>query len=92
MGNPRSEGFVATVVAVLAEERQRQGMSHERLAEAAGVHRSTVSRIERGLMNPTLYVVHSIAEALGIQLTDAIAKASEQTKLSPEHRGTRRSR
>ena len=75
---------MSRVVVLLAEERQRQGMSHERLASAAGVHRSTVSRTERGLMNPTLYVVHAITQALNLNLADVIAKAQASIEKPPK--------
>lgn len=75
MGKSRSEGFVARVVEILARERRRQGISHERLAEAAGVHRSTVSRTERGAMSPTLRVIHAMALALNLRISNVIIEA-----------------
>lgn len=78
VGNTRPERFVARVVEILAKERERQGMSHERLAEAAGVHRSTVSRTERGLMSPTLRVVYAMAEVLKLDLSAVIADAERK--------------
>jgi DNA-binding XRE family transcriptional regulator len=52
-------------------------MSHEKLADAAGVHRSTVSRTERELMNPTLYVLHAMASALRLTFSE-VANAAER--------------
>lgn len=78
MGKSQSEGFVKRVVAILERERLRQGMSHERLAQAAGIHRSTVSRTERGLMNPTLYVLHSMATVLKVDLSAVMSEAETQ--------------
>lgn len=78
MGNPRSEGFVARVVAILVKERLRVGMSHERLAKAAGVHRSTVSRIESGDMSPTLLVLHSICTSLDLEFSDVAEEAEKK--------------
>ena len=80
MGKSRSEGFVNRVVAVLRRERLRQGMSHEKLAESAGVHRTTVSRTERGLMSPTLYVIHAITLALGLEFSAVVAEAEGRRK------------
>lgn len=77
MGDARSEEFVERLVAILARERKRLRMSHERLADAAGIHRSTVSRIERGLMSPTLLVLHLMASALGLKFSK-IADAAER--------------
>jgi transcriptional regulator with XRE-family HTH domain len=75
MGKSQTEGFVERVVAVLMAERLRQGLAREKLADAAGVHRTTVSRTERGLMSPTLYVLHAMACALGLQFSDVVLKA-----------------
>ena len=80
MGKSRSEGFVANVVAILERERRSQGMSHEKLAGEAGVHRSTVSRTERGLMNPTLYVLHAMASALKLRLSEVADEAEERDR------------
>lgn len=52
---------------VLAEFRQRAGFSQEGLADRAGVHRTYVSQLERGLKSPTLDVLLRLASALGIQ-------------------------
>ena len=77
MGKSRSEGFVAQVVAILGRERRRQGMSHEKLADTAGIHRSTVSRTERGLMSPTMFVLHSMACALKLRFSDVALEAEK---------------
>jgi transcriptional regulator with XRE-family HTH domain len=40
------------------------GFSQEDLASAIGIHQSTISRIERGLMRTSIIRILSIAEAL----------------------------
>jgi transcriptional regulator with XRE-family HTH domain len=50
--------------AVIAEMRRSAGFSQEALAERAGVHRTYVSQLERGLKSPTLAVLMKLAEAL----------------------------
>jgi transcriptional regulator with XRE-family HTH domain len=42
-------------------------MSQEDLAEAAGVHRTYVSSLERGLRNVGLDNVYALADALGVE-------------------------
>lgn len=74
-----SQAYAERLVAVLARERKRQGLSHQDLADAAGVHRSTVSRTERGKMNPTLLVVHAMASAMRLSFAQ-IASEAEQTR------------
>ena len=46
--------------------RQARGWSQEDLAEAADLHRTYVSGIERGVRNPTISVVSAIARGLGV--------------------------
>jgi transcriptional regulator with XRE-family HTH domain len=45
--------------------RQRAGVSQEELADRAGVDRTYVSGIERGLRNPTIGIVARLAVVLG---------------------------
>lgn len=44
--------------------RQQQGLSQEDLASIAGIDRTYVSGIERGVRNPTITVLARFAEAL----------------------------
>jgi len=45
--------------------RQRVGVSQEELADRAGVDRTYVSGIERGVRNPTIGIVARLATELG---------------------------
>ena len=44
--------------------RQARGWSQEEFADLAGMHRTYVSAIERGVQNPTITVVEKLALAL----------------------------
>ncbi len=50
--------------------RQAKGWSQEELAEQAGMHRTYVSGIERGIRNATVTVLERLATALGVQIGD----------------------
>ena len=50
---------------VLREKREKLGMSQEEIAARAGVDRTYVSILERGLKSPTLETLEKICEALG---------------------------
>jgi transcriptional regulator with XRE-family HTH domain len=50
---------------VLRAKREKLGISQEDLAERAGVDRSYVSILERGLKSPTLETFERICIALG---------------------------
>jgi transcriptional regulator with XRE-family HTH domain len=52
--------------------RQRRGISQERLAELAGIHRTYIGDVERGTRNLALVNMTRIAEALGLRLSDLI--------------------
>ena len=41
------------------------GLSQEELADRAGIHRTYVSQLERGIKSPTLVVLMKVAKALG---------------------------
>lgn len=43
-----------------------KGFSHEELAFEAGLHRTYVSGVGRGIRYPTVLIVAKLAEALGV--------------------------
>ena len=47
--------------------RQARGMSQEQLALEAGMKRSYVSELERGLRNPTVRALGRLASALEVE-------------------------
>lgn len=48
--------------------RRHAGITQEELAEAAGLHRSYIGRIEQKRENPTIGSADKIAQALGVDL------------------------
>lgn len=54
----------------LRELRQRGGVSQERLAELAGLHRTYVSSVERGERNISLLNIDKLADALGVPIAE----------------------
>ena len=49
--------------------RDEAGLSQEDLAHRAGLDRTYVSGVERGVRNPTLKVIDRLAQALGTDAT-----------------------
>lgn len=47
-------------------------LSQEDLAERAELHRTYVSTLERGLVNPTLETIEKVAAALEISISDLL--------------------
>lgn len=60
----------ALVARNLRKIRVRRGLSQESLAVDAEVDRTYVSRLERGLENPTVAVLERLAGALSIAIPD----------------------
>ena len=52
------------------DERLKRGLSQEKLAEKAKVHRTYIGMIERGEKNITLTNIEKIAKALGLRVND----------------------
>ena len=50
--------------------RGQKGVSQERLAELAGLHRTYVSSIERGKRNVSLVNIERLATALGVTMAE----------------------
>ena len=48
--------------------RDQRGLSQERLAHLAGIHPTYLSGIERGIRNPSLRNMRSLANALGVRV------------------------
>ena len=63
---------VHTIGKRIHELREAQGLSEARLSIMAGISRPYLSRIERGLGNPTVTVLGNIAAALGMTLSELV--------------------
>ena len=56
--------------------RQTRGLSQEKLAEIADLHRTYISSLELGERNVSLKNIQALADALGVSLED-LFKAEE---------------
>ena len=68
------------VARILREERERQRLSMNAVAERAGLSQPMVSFVEREMRNPTLETLLRICAALGIDLAQVIAKATRAAR------------
>jgi transcriptional regulator with XRE-family HTH domain len=57
--------------------RKLKGLSQERLALDAGMERSYVSDLERGMRNPSVRALGRLAEALGLE-PNALLETAER--------------
>lgn len=58
---------------VLSEARKRAGLTQAALAKEAGVHKITISRIERGDRHPSMALLQRLAKVLNVS-TDELKK------------------
>jgi transcriptional regulator with XRE-family HTH domain len=64
---------------VIRTHRQQTGLSQERFGFSIGVHRTYMGHLERGTANPTVKILHLVAQGLGISVSDLFTAAlSEQ--------------
>ncbi len=52
--------------------RVEKGLSQEAFADEAGIHRTYVSDIERGVRNPTILIVEKLAKRLGARASELL--------------------
>ena len=82
---PASSAYAVCLLA-----RQRAGLSQRALAAATGVSASTIARIEKGRMEPTLALLTRLVDACGLELRMSLAaptgRPSAPVALSVEDR------
>ncbi|MEK9196211.1 MAG: helix-turn-helix transcriptional regulator [Patescibacteria group bacterium] len=61
--------FAKRVGKILKEEREKAGLTQERLADKADFHRTYIGFIEQGVYSPNLYTLSKLAKALNIKLS-----------------------
>lgn len=73
VGTPEREAFRREAYAfymgqVIREARKEEKMSQSELGKRIGANKSYISRIENGLIDPTISTVYSIINALGLRI------------------------
>ena len=63
--------------------RAAAGYPQEAFAAAAGVHRTSMGKIERGAFNVTLETLERLAGALGLTAAGLLAEAEREGRRSP---------
>jgi transcriptional regulator with XRE-family HTH domain len=75
---PRSRECLAFGKTVRAY-RLRARCSQEELADRAAIHRTYIGGIERGERNPTLLMIHRLANALGVRPSQLLEAPKDVT-------------
>jgi transcriptional regulator with XRE-family HTH domain len=71
----KDTGFLRALGVIVKRQRQLIGASQEQLAESAGLHRTYVSDIERGIRNLTVSSAKRIANGLNVPISLLIVEA-----------------
>lgn len=75
MDNCQSSADLCSMLgAEVRKLRAERGLTQEALALSAGVDRTYVSQLERGIANPSLAILCRIADAIGADLTVSFRK------------------
>lgn len=70
-------GLHRTLGVTIKTERSMLGISQEKLAERAGLHRTYVSDVERGARNPSITSVEKLAQALQLSVAALFERAGD---------------
>ena len=63
------DASIADLLAVsLASARIEAGLTQKQLAETSGIYQADISKIERGLANPSLSTLKRLADGMGMAL------------------------
>jgi transcriptional regulator with XRE-family HTH domain len=68
----RPKAFLRAIGALVRQARERRGWSQETLAAEAGLDRSYMSGVERGVRNPSVLKLEAIARALHVSARDLL--------------------
>ena len=72
----RSSGSCArSCLGLIQREREARGLTQEQLADKAGIHWTTVGKIERGKQIPSVALLAVLARGLDVDLMDLLAPA-----------------
>lgn len=72
------KAFVGLVGASLAAERKARGMTQQQVAEKLGVEPESISRMESGVIVPTLQRLRQFADLYGCSMESLVARSSDQ--------------
>ena len=72
---------------VLRNRRKAAKMSQEKLSEKADVDVKMIGRIENFIRNPSLNLADSLADALGVRLSQMINEAEDLRRKGKAHNG-----
>lgn len=69
---PSASEKIAILGSAIRRERQTQGISQQRLADAIGTDQAVIARLEAGKHNTGIAAYIKIADALGVNLAELV--------------------
>lgn len=82
----KADEFAGTVRAL----RQKSGMTLQELSKRSGLATSTISKIERAQLSPTYETILSLADGLGVDMTELFNRGSGATNMASGRRSVTR--
>ncbi|MGY1601799.1 helix-turn-helix domain-containing protein [Geodermatophilus sp. SYSU D00815] len=70
-----TDGLTESLAATLVAARRARGLSAAALAQRSGVSRAMIGKIERGAAQPTAALLGRLSGALGMTLSELVARA-----------------
>lgn len=67
-GNKQEVDIISALAENLAMARDMVGMTQKQLSESTGIYQADISKIERGLANPSLSTLKRLADGMGLTL------------------------
>jgi putative transcriptional regulator len=64
----------------LKEEREKRGLSQEKLASMVGVSKETIRKVESGLSIPNVFLALALAKVLSVSIDFLFEKLKEKDK------------
>ncbi len=68
----KDKEYLVTVGSNLRKKRDQIGMSQQELADNSNIAKSTVQRIEKGSLNPSITILKNISIAMNIEISELL--------------------
>jgi transcriptional regulator with XRE-family HTH domain len=75
-----AEEILTCVMDRLQRERERRGLSLQKLGAISGVSRIEIGLIEKGERNPSMIICLRVADALGLNLGNVVKTAIAESR------------